>query len=223
MWVLKIKGREQGNIYEEKTLKNKVKIYFYAHNHYEEGDKVFLTGSGIVEGKEENKKAFLKDLKKDKKVTYFESNVDYFVCAYAEDKKSRRGKGIKASYNPRYLFLKPAVVDENGWEHWEIASPDKKVLDEMISKSEKLKGLQYEILKFKQEKIENLMIYTSMPKLTTKQKDILMLAIKREYYGYPRKVNLAQLAKEKGISTSTLQFHLAKAEQKMLTYLAQKS
>lgn len=146
MWVLKIKGREKGNLYEERTLKFKVRIYFYSHNYYEEDDKVFLVGSGIVEGKEENKKAFLKDLKNDGKVTYFETNGDYFICIYAEDKDSVRGKGIKASYNPRYIFLKPAIIDENGWEQWEIASPDKKILDEMITKSEKLEGLTYEIV-----------------------------------------------------------------------------
>ena len=201
MWVLKIKGREKGNIYEEKTLKHKVKIYFYSHNYYEDGNKVFLIGSGIIEGKEENKMTFLEDLKKDKKVTYFESNGDYFICIYTEEKHSVRGKAIKASYNPLYIFLKPAIIDENGWECWEIASPDKKILDDMITKSEKIQNFTYKILKFKQEKVQNLMIYSTMPNLTKKQKDALTLAIKRGYYGYPRKVKLEQLAKERGIST----------------------
>ena len=47
MWVLKIKGREKGNIYEERAIKFKVRIYFYSHNYYEEKDKIFFVGSGL--------------------------------------------------------------------------------------------------------------------------------------------------------------------------------
>ena len=222
MWVLKIKGREKGNIYEERALKFNVRIYFYSHNYYEENNKIFFIGSGIVEGKEENKLAFFKDLKEDKRISHFEKNKDYFICTYFESKKSIRGNALRASYNPRLIFLKPAVIDLDGWEEWEIASTKKEYLMFLIKESEKLAGFEYEILQFKEKKIENLMIYSSAPDLTKKQRNALLLAIEGGYYGYPRRITLDKLSKMSDISLSTFQFHLAKAEAKLMPFLAKK-
>ena len=222
MWVLKIKGREKGNIYEERAIKFKVRIYFYSHNYYEEKDKIFFVGSGLVEGTQENKISFFKDLKADKRVNHLEENKDYFICIYQESKKSIRGNALRASYNPRIIFLKPAVIDTDGWEEWEIASTKKEYLIYLIDESEKLKNFEYKILQFKQKKIDNLMIYSSAPNLTDKQKNALMLAIEEGYYGYPRKTTLERLAKASKISLSTFQFHLAKAEAKLMPFFLKK-
>ena len=64
------------------------------------------------------------------------------------------------------------------------------------------------------------MIYAMLPKLTEKQKKALSSAIKNGYYGYPRKATLKQLAKDVGVSLSTFQFHLAKAEAKVMPFLS---
>lgn len=222
MWILKIKGREKGNIYEERAIKFKVRIYFYGHNYYEEKGKVFFIGSGIIEGKDENKSKFFKDLKNDKRISHFEENKDYFVCIYSESKKNIRGNALKASYNPRLIFLKPAVVDVDGWEEWEVASPKKEYLMFLINESEKLKNFEYKILQFKQSKIENLMIYSSAPNLTKKQRNALVLAVENGYYGYPRKITLDKLSKIEKISLSTFQFHLAKAEAKLMPFFVKR-
>ena len=222
MWILKIRGREKENIYEERAIKFKVRVYFYSHNYYEERGNIFFIGSGIVEGSEENKKAFFKDLEKDKRVSHFEEYKDYFVCIYSESRKSIRGNALKASYNPRLIFLKPAVIELDGWEEWEIASPKKEYLEKLINESEKLKNFEYKILQFKQKKIENLLIYSSAPNLTDKQKNALLLAVEGGYYGYPRRITLDKLSRLSKISLSTFQFHLAKAEAKLMPFFAKK-
>jgi predicted DNA binding protein len=225
MWSLKIKVREKWNLYNSRTTKFKVKIYFYSHNFYEENGKYSFVASGLLEGDADDKDAFFKDLRKDKKISYFESNNDFFISIYSEPKSNERGKAVKVSYNPRLIFLKPTIIDEEGWEEWEVASPRKEDLTVFIDSAEKLQkieALEFELLHLKQQKVENLMIYSLLPKLTSKQKEVFTLAVKNKYYGYPRRIKLEQLAKMLNISVSTCQFHLAKAEAKLMPFLSNK-
>ncbi|MBI4116248.1 helix-turn-helix domain-containing protein [Candidatus Pacearchaeota archaeon] len=219
MWALNIKVREKWNIYNERASKFKVKLYFYSQNYYEEKGKIYFVASGIVEGEENNKKRFFSSLKRDKKVVNLEWNNDFFICTYSEGKNSKRSKAVKAAYNPKLIFLKPVIIDEEGREEWEIAAPSRNDLGLFIKHAEKLANVEYKVLYFKEKKMENLMIYAMLPKLTNKQKKALMLAVERGYYGYPRKITLEKLAKQINLSTSTFQFHLAKAEAKLMPFL----
>ncbi len=219
MWALNIKVREKWNIYNERTSKFKVKLYFYSQNYYEEKGKIYFVASGIAAGDESRKKKFFSDLKKDKKVVDLEWNNDFFICIYSEFKNVNRANAVKVAYNPKFIFLKPVIIDENGWEEWEIAAPSRSDLSLFIKYAEKLANVEYKILYFKEKKIENIMIYAMLPKLTSKQKKALMLAVEKGYYGYPRKITLEKLAKQVNLSTSTFQFHLAKAEAKLMPFL----
>ncbi len=222
MWTLKIVAREKGNLFQERTIKYKVKIYFYSNNYYIEKEKIFFVGSGIIDGERNAKRKFFLDLRKDKKINFLEHNKDFFIYSYSEKQTGERAKAVKAAYNPRLVFLKPTVIYENGWEEWEFGSMEKKDLDIFIKNAEGLKDTEFKIQYFKQQKIENLMIYAMLPNLTDKQKEALMLAVEKEYYGYPRKVKLENLAKQMNVSLSTFQFHLAKAEAKLMPFLAKR-
>jgi len=111
MWALKFKAREPGNLFEERTKKFKVTLYFYSQNYYEEKGKLHFIASGILGGEEKDKKIFLKDLRKDKKVTFLESHKDFLICIYAESIKGKRA-AVQVAYNPRLIFLKPAIIDK---------------------------------------------------------------------------------------------------------------
>jgi predicted DNA binding protein len=219
MWTLKIKVREKWNIYNEKTAKHKVKLYFYSQNHYEENGKFYFVASGIIEGDEKQKRKFLLDLKKEKKVTNIEWNNDFFVCTYSEPKTSQRAEAVKIAYNPRLIFLKPTIIDEEGWEEWEIASTKRQDLEAFVKYAKTLPNVESKLFHLKQQKISSLMIYAMLPKLTLQQKKALVLAVENGYYGYPRKITLEQLAKQMKLSVSTYQFHLAKAEAKLMPFL----
>lgn len=221
MWALRIKVREKWNIYNSRTKKFKVKIYFYSHNYYEKGNKIFYVGSGLVTGKEENIKSFFSDLKKDPKTEFIEVNKDFFTCTYAEQKTSARAEVVKVAYNPRIIFLKPAIIDEEGWEDWEVASSNRLDIEAFLRAVRKHPG-EHKLFFFKQQKITNLMIYSLLPKLSGKQREVLLLAVQEGYYGYPRKITLDKLAKILKISVSTCQFHLAKAEAKLVPFVARK-
>lgn len=222
MWQLKIKAREKWNPYNFRAVKFGVVPYFYSYNYYEEKNKIFFVGSGIIEGNEEQRNKFFRDLKKDKKVKHLEWKNEFFTCIYGESKTAKRVKALKVIYNPRLINLKPAVVDKEGWEEWEIASPNKKDLDVVIEQAEKLENAECKVLYLRESKIDNIMIYSLLPLLTDKQKQVLLLAVKEGYFGYPRKTTLKKLAKMAKISLSTYQFHLAKAEAKLMPFVAKR-
>jgi len=225
MWVLKFKARERYNLYNERCIEFNVRIHFYSHNYYSEKNKIYFINSGIVSGEEKDKKAFFKDLKKDKKIKEIEVNNDFFISIYFEEKTEARISALKTIYNKKITFLKPAILDEEGFEEWEVASFNRKDLEDVLTQARKLQKInkaEFKLLSFKQQKIKNLMIQSTMPNLSTQQKKALELAIENNYYGYPRKITLKKLAKLMKISESTYQFHLAKAEEKILPFFYKK-
>jgi len=223
MWVLKFKSKEEFNIYNKRTIQFNIKIYFYSQKYYVKKDQIYFINSGIVSGEESNKKAFFNDLKKDKKIKEIEVNNDFFVSAYSEKTVEARISALKTIYNQKIIFLKPTIFDEQGVEEWEIASFDRKDLEKVITQAKKLQkviGGEFQLLSFKEQKIKNLAIQSIIPNLSTQQKKALELAIQNNYYGYPRKITLKKLAKIMKISESTFQFHLAKAEEKIIPFLS---
>jgi len=222
MWVLKIMAKEEWNLYNKRTLKFKVKINFYSRSYYIRGKKIYFVGSGIVVGDEKNKKMFFEDLKKDRQIEEIEINNDFFVSVYSEKETSERVNALKSVYNSKIIFLKPVVIDKDGFEEWEVASFDRRDLEEIIKQAERLKKGEFKLISFKEQKINNLMIESILPNLSEQQRKAFELALENNYYGYPRKIKLIDLAKKMNISVSTFQFHLAKAEAKLMPFFSKK-
>jgi len=63
MWVLKYKAKEESLFLIQLIMKYRVKVYYYALNHYEENNKFFFIVSGIVEANKSKRQKFFKDLK----------------------------------------------------------------------------------------------------------------------------------------------------------------
>ncbi len=220
MWVLKFKAKEEFNLYNKRTLAFGVQIYFYSRNYYQEGKKLFFINSGVVSGSDAQKKKFFVDLKKDSQIVELEINGDYFISVYVEDVSKERVAALKTVYNQKIIFVKPVLIAKDGFEEWDVASFHREDLENIIIQAKKyLKG-KFVLLNFKQKKVKNLMHQTLMPDLSKQQQIALELAIKHEYYGYPRKITLKKLATFMNISESTYQFHLAKAEEKVIPFIS---
>jgi len=222
MWTLKFRAREEWNIYNSRTVKFNVELQFYSRNYYLKGKKIYFINSGIVLGDEKNKEKFFSDLKKDPKIKELEINNDFFISVYSETATNARVEALKTVYNQKLTFLKPVVIDSEGWEEWEVFSFNRDDLERIIKEAEKLGKVNFELLFLKEQKIKDLMIYSVVPNLTDKQKAVFELAVSSGYYGYPRKAKLQDLAKEVGLSLSTFQFHLAKAEGKLMPFFSKK-
>ena len=222
MWTLKFRAKEEWNLYNSRTVKFNLKIQFYSRNYCIKGKKIYFVNSGIVFGEEKDKRDFFLDLKKDKKIKELETNNDFFISVYSENFTSERVEALKTVYNEKLTFLKPVVFDSEGWEWWEVSSFDRTDLEKIIKEAEKMGSVNFELFFLKEQKIKDLMIYSVMPDLTDKQKEVFELAVNSGYYGYPKKVKLIDLARKIGISLSTFQFHLAKAEAKLMPFFSKK-
>ena len=222
MWILKFKSKEEWNIYNKRSLKFQVKILFYSRNYYVEGKKIYFVNSGVIFGEEKNKKQFFEDLKKDKKIEELEINKDFFISIYSEKETSERVKAAKTVYNRKIIFLKPAIFDEEGWEEWEIASFNRKDLEKILKIVENVGKENFKLISFKEEKATNIMMQSLAPGLSDQQEKALELAIQNKYYGSPRKITLKKLARIMKVSESTYQFHLAKAEEKIIPFFSNK-
>ena len=219
MWVLKFRSREEFNIYNKRTIEFGVRVHFYSQKYYVEKGRIYFINSGIAFGEKSGKDAFFRDLKKEKKMKRIEVNGDFFVSVYSEKISNSRISALKTIYNQKIVFLKPTIFDEKGFEEWEVASFDRGDLEKIIKQAEKLQkqiGGEFKLLSFKKRRVKDLMVQSIMPNLSVQQKRALGLAIKNGYYGYPRKITLKRLAVLMGISESTYQFHLAKAEAKIM-------
>lgn len=227
MWVLKLKGFDKSNIYGSKTDKHKVSMHYYPTNYYLENGNYYFTAIGVIEGTDKNIKAFFSDLKKDNKpskdkryVINLEQKGNFFVCITAQSKSVEMKKFVHIFYNPKFIHIKPAIIHADGSEEWNIATKERKNIEELLRVSrEEYNG---KILMLKKAKLNNVGILSILPELTDKQKNAFLLAVQEGYYEYPRKTELEKLCKLNGVCLSTYQAHLRKAERKLLPFIAKR-
>ncbi|PIO07661.1 hypothetical protein COU59_03060 [Candidatus Pacearchaeota archaeon CG10_big_fil_rev_8_21_14_0_10_34_12] len=211
MWIAKLRIYDENDMISSRAKKFNVTILGYSLSNFEKRGKIFLSGCGLLIGEDKNKKKFIEDLKKDKRVKKFEINEDFFVTLITRPELTSIKEIIA---EPSFIYPKPIVILPTGEEIWEFASWERKPLMEKIKISEK--KYNAELLKIENKKLGTLAIFNIIPELTKKQKNALEIAAKSGYYEYPRKTELRELAKVEGISLSTFQAHLRKAENKLL-------
>jgi len=213
MWVLKLKIKHNCTI-GNRCKKFKIIAYSIPLGNWQEKGYSFTAERHTLEGKPEAIKKFLNDIKKDKRVTNLEisGNTMFFIGKSKERIPS-------SFYNQKMFFTKPVFVDENGYEYWEVASYDRSVLSKFLNGLEKQDYEHFEILQFKNIKLDNIYFPAIAPDLTEKQKKAFELAIKEGYYDIPKKTDLKKLAKIMKVSLATFQEHLKRAEAKIIPRL----
>ena len=179
---------------------------------FRENNQVFSSSMLDLSGDGKDIQKFFADLKKDKEVVKLE--VKGSTCLLIEKAKSRAVQ----FYNPKLIFIKPILMDNQGFEYWEVASWDKPVVSDFIRKVQSHIE-DFKLIRFHQTSIDNVFFPKLMPKLTDKQKQAMELAISEGYYQTPRKTDLRKLAKLMKLSLATYQQHLRAAEQKLIPNL----
>ncbi|MBI2449698.1 helix-turn-helix domain-containing protein [Candidatus Pacearchaeota archaeon] len=119
-------------------------------------------------------------------------------------------------YNKDIIYVAPALISDQGYEIITVGCFDKIPLLKVVNVLEK--KLNGELISIQQRKLNSISVMKIHPELTNKQKHAMQLAIKNGYYRSPRKIDLKQLAKLAGLSFSTFQVHLRKAEEKLMPY-----
>jgi len=219
MWVLKLKLMHDDCHIVPRCKKFNVTSYAYPTSHYKRNLKHILTGIHFLEGEEKNRKRYFTDLKKDKRLKKLE--ISGSIYSY-ELRLPKGGEQVQLYYSNALSFVKPVINRYDGFEYWEVASYEKKILIKFANEVKKHMDY-FEILKFKNEKIKDIYFPNVMPSLSKQQKKAIELAYKLGYYSYPKKVELKDLAKECGISIPTFQEHLRKAEIKLLPFIIEQN
>lgn len=213
MWVLKIKIKHDCTI-GNRCEQYKVISYSMILGNWKGKEYSFTSERHTLEGDPQQVRKFFDDIKKDKKVTNLEisGNTMFFI--------GKSKKRIPSSfYTQKMFFTKPVFVDEQGYEYWEVASYDRSVLTEFLNELEKQHYEHFEMLQFKNIKLDNIYFPAIAPDLTEKQKEVFELAVKEGYYDIPKRMDLKKLAKLMKISVATYQEHLKRAEAKIIPKL----
>ena len=214
MWVAKLVLRNFQDPFQKAAIDCSVSALGYITSSHKIKGVVHFQGFGLVFGSEEQNKAkFIKQIKNDKFVSKIEINRDFISILI-------RRPYLKESdvlFNAAITFIKPIIINKDGTEMWEVASWDRNLLSRLLQNA--TKNYEAKILRFKQEKISSIGFMTLAPNLTSKQKTALQLAIENGYYNHPRKITLNKLAKIMKISYTTFQFHLRRAENKVMPTL----
>jgi len=216
MWVAKFKLKDDEDIYSPLCKKFRIEFFAVPYTNFIKNKKINLLVGGTISGSEENKRKFIQEVKKDKRVKTVEKHHD-FILVHVQHPLSRESKAeIRIFYNPQYIRVKPVHVASDGWEYWEIASLNRKELNKIIQAATRY--YHGELFSIKKETLRSVTSLELTPLLTEKQLEALRIAYKAGYYKYPRKLTLQRLAKTIKRSYSTFQENLRKAENKIIDY-----
>ena len=210
MWVLKLKLKHDCTI-GNRCEKFSVISYSLPLGNWNEEGFAYTTERHSIEGSPENVKKFFEDIRKDIRVTNLEisGNTMFFIGKSKEKIPSN-------FYNQKMFFPKPVFVDKKGYEFWEVASHEKKILSDFYAQLKEQDYVLLEILQFRNIKLDNIYFPAIAPSLTDKQRQIFGLAVDEGYYDIPKRTDLTKLAKLMKISVATLQEHLKRAESKII-------
>ncbi len=220
MWSLKYKYKHSDCIFSDKIKELGLDSYFFYLGEYAQGGFIYTTSMIQLFGEEKSIKKYIDYLKQHKNIKKIEVQ-DNILFTLASHKKELVLYG--AVYDKQLIHSIPVYIDEDGYEITEIVCWDRKPLEKFILSLEKNKTTEYfEILHFKQKKFEELYVAKLFPKLSTKQKQAITLALKNNYYSFPRKVNLDKLSSAAKVSKQTFRENLRKAEEKIIPRIVSK-
>ena len=212
MWIAKLRIKHDDCVVGTRCKKFNVSSVGVPIDSYKTKTHSNFLHFETLQGKDEDIKAFIEDLKNDKKIKELEvaGNSLFFLVEIP-----LKNKIPTTHYNPKTFFLKPVVVDTDGYEYWEIGSWKKELLTDFILNLQKEK-FDVKILKMQDSKLTNIYFPQVMPFLSKSQRKALELAFANGYYDYPRKIELKDLAKLMKVSLSTFREHLRRAEKKVM-------
>lgn len=219
MWVTKLRLYHKDCPIVNRCVKFGVSVLSYPRSHYlRKGKKYATTVCKFVGYDEAKKKAFLEDLRKDKNISRLDVSGDIFVYEYGLGKE---GEHVMLYFDPEMVFVKPTVNSPDGHEYWEVASWSKEKIKKFIHELSRHMDSS-EVLNIGQATNVEVYFPSVMPRLSPAQEKSLMLAYQWGYYSYPRQIGLRELAKRAGVSLTTFQENLMKAENKMMPMLIER-
>ncbi len=195
-------------------MKYNVTDFVYLINSWVEKRKFYYTELHILQGTEDNKKKFIKNLKKEKTIIKLEQIGNHVFTLNEETLKKQYYSPV---FDPKIIQVKPVAQRIDGYEDWELACWDKKTLMKIM----KVPVFKVKLISIENVKITDIFMPHIYPKLSPKQREAIELAVKKGYYGYPRKIDLEKLGKIAKVKRQTFQENLRRAEKKLIPFLTE--
>jgi len=214
MWVAKIKLEGANSVLGSAVKKSGASGSGYPISFQQSSKGISVYFIGFIKGTDEQKANCIYELMRNPRLAHFEREGDCIIGQILEP------LGREAGFDPHLIHIEPTIIESDGTEYWTIGSWKKEYLINFISSLENTHKM--ELLKITNEKITNFSFISSNPPISPKQKMAIELAIREGYYKYPRRIELRKLAKIAGISYSTYQAHLRKAEMKLIPFSLEK-
>jgi hypothetical protein len=217
MWIARFKLYHKDCPAVNTCVKHKIDVSSYPLGFYIQDRYRYVTTLCRIQGDKNIAKKYIEDFRKDPNITNIDVNDDCFTYEYKLDYE--QGEHVQLYTNQKMFFTKPVLNSKDRHEYWEMASWDKSVLTKFSDNV--TSHMDYaEMLGISRKSSFDVFVQNAMPRLPEKQKKALILAYSHSYYSYPRKADLSHLAKKAGISVSTFQEHLRRAENKLMPLLA---
>jgi predicted DNA binding protein len=214
MWVMKFRNWHKNCILRQRCVKYQITDFVYLINSWKAKNRFYYTELHILQGKEENKKKFIRDLKKENSIKEIEQKGNYIFTLNEEPMEKQYYTSV---FDPRIIQVKPVVQRTDGYEDWEIASWDKETLMNIV----KVPVFRVKIKSIQQEKLGDIFLPHIYPKLSPRQREAVELAVKEGYYEYPRKIDLERLGRISKVKRQTYQENLRRAEKKLIPFLTE--
>ncbi len=214
MWRLKYQYMHKDCKYTPLTKKLHVTVSTFPLNNFIKKGLFHLTAIHVLTGESENIKKYISYLKKiSLKFEQINENIIFTLISI-----SKNINYYKSFYSPTIIYPTP-MIHKEGREFVEIASWDRDILANILKVLKKNRNTEFlKVLSFKEEKLKDLFLLKTIPKMTTKQRRAIELAIQEGYYNYPREKNLDDLSVILNISKSNFHEILRRAESKILNY-----
>ncbi|MDP2973507.1 MAG: helix-turn-helix domain-containing protein [Candidatus Diapherotrites archaeon] len=193
--------------------KYKLTVLCFPLNRFSKGSYVFLTSAHIALGEQNNIKAYFDEMAKNPRYENLEYEGNLVVYTIKAKKSATH---LQMYLSPELIFVKPIIVKPDGFEYLHVAALQKSVLTNFLQIAQKWGKV--EMQRITEEKVRDFYFPHVMPDLTEKQKEAINLAYKNGYYSFPKKIDIQSLAKKSGLSPSTFQEHLRKAEQRLIPF-----
>ncbi len=216
MWKAVFEGKHNSCLIAPLCKKYKITDFVYLVNAWKEKNSFYYTEAHVLQGGEEDKKKFVKEMKKEKSIIKFEQRGNFIITL---NKRPEWLSVYMPLWDKRLIQTKPIVQKSDGTEIWELGCWDKEPLTYILEKLPK--EFEIKLKSITQEKIDEIFLPHIMPKLSQRQKEIIQLAVKEGYFDFPRKINLDGLAKKTNLSKQTVQQHLRFAEKKLVPFLTE--
>ena len=214
MWVAKFKIWHKNCLLRPQCVKHQITDFVHLINSWAEKKKFYYTELHILQGKEENKRKFIKDLKKEDSIKKFEQRGNYIFTLNEEPIEKQYYSPV---FDPKIIQVKPVAQRIDGFENWELGCWDKETLMKIMD----VPVFDVELIYIKQTKLSDIFLPHIYPKLSPKQKEAIELAVKQGYYEFPRKIELEKLAEISGVKRQTYQENLRRAERKLIPFLTE--